>query len=151
MGNATRRFRESTPAASLFGAVFIGIALASAFVTVRTSVENIRSHERAYLGSSAEARQHTVSAALGFPSADWDFVAKHVGRGDRFLLVVPTSLRGTPTAHDMATYAGYRLLPAIAVTEAARASVVVYLGGSAKSTASCFDRRRTACVLRRHA
>ncbi len=127
----------------------VTVAVASVVLTLGTTLRGIRADAHAYLGSTAAERDHTLTDALGFSSEGWDFIHDHVKRGDRYVLIVLRDLRGTPGAHDMSSYAGYRLMPAIAAREPAKANVGVYVGAPAPPAARCVDRTMTACVLRR--
>jgi hypothetical protein len=124
------------------------LALLSVGLSVGRFVRTATGYHTDYAGLSATERESSVVAAAGLPVPTWEFIRRHVRSTDRYVVRTPDRL-GTGFHRYMQTFAGYWLLPAVAVTSSDEADVVVYLRIRAPGGAVCRETPELACVRRR--
>jgi hypothetical protein len=130
---------------------FAALAVASGAIGAPRLARYLRDVHRTWAAADATRRARGIEHEQQFASEQWEFLAAHLHKGDRYFLHTPLGpKRGfSRQRYVFQTYADYRLLPAVAVAAAARANVDVYLDERAPAGGACFDAARTACVVPR--
>jgi len=123
------------------------VALVSVAVSASRFLHTAADFHTDYAGLSADQRESSIVAAAGLRIPTWEFVRQNVHATDRYIVRTPARLGGGFRRH-VQTFAGYWLLPAVAVTSPRRAEVVVYLGLRAPNHAVCRESPEIACVQR---
>jgi hypothetical protein len=129
---------------------FAALALGSAAVGAPRIARYLR-HVYATWGAAAgTARTRAIEHEQRFSSAQWEFFARHLHAGDRYVLRTPLGPRRGFSRRRFVfeTYADYRLLPAVAVERSSNANVVLYLDERAPPRARCLTSARDTCVER---
>lgn len=102
------------------------VALVSAWHSGRHMWHRLDHDYQSYKAYTPTERRHAPLAALGLDGNVFDWYATYVGRGDRvYYQVLPSGL-GTMDLPTAVKYAGsFYLLPAVQVTDPAKATVIV--------------------------
>ena len=106
-------------------------ALASSLWTYPASWQFLRREHAQFDGYTAQDRLEAAAYANGIPIDAFNFFRSHLRRGDRYFVSAPASASFTPGVDRSAalqTFGRYYLLPAIAVTTPAQATVVLSVG-----------------------
>jgi hypothetical protein len=127
--------------------VVVGFALLSGVLAL-PRISHIVRGLHMYASMSQHDRERVAGASAGFPPDAWDWVRAQVPSGDRYAIETPVQ-RGAGFGRLIRTYASYWLLPAVAVTDARHADVVVYVGERPVGRAECFRGAYAVCVERR--
>ena len=102
------------------------LALFSAWHSASPTWHRLNADYRTYSAYSKLQRTHAASEAAGFNGSFFDFLASHLGRGDRIYYQVPRTPYGTLDLHDtVAALGNFYLLPAVQVGDLEDATVVV--------------------------
>jgi hypothetical protein len=116
-------------------------ALASSLKTYPESLRFLNREHAQFSGYSAQDRLEAAAYANGIPIDAFNFFRSHLRRGDRFYVSAPRSASFTPGVDRSAalqTFGRYYLLPAIAVTTPAQATVVLSVGEDPKTLGIAF-------------
>lgn len=119
-------------------------ALAGAVWGASGSLDRMDEARDNYAPLSSEERENEVELALGFGSPLWDKIRSSVRADDRYHVV-----SDAPEQHEVRNYAGYTLLPAIQVTDAEDATVVLYWANEPPAGSPCVELSPNVCVERR--
>lgn len=94
---------------------------------------------------SPSGREDAVPRSLGFDPGVWSRLRREVlAAGDRYAVVASGVDR-----FEVRNYAAYALLPAIQVSDATKASVIVFYGSEPPRGTACTPVGEGACVARR--
>jgi hypothetical protein len=116
-------------------------ALASTLKTYPESWRFLNREHAQFSGYTAQDRLEAAAYANGIPIDAFNFFRSHLRRGDRFYVNAPPSASFTPGVDRSAalqTFGRYYLLPAIAVTTPAQATVVLSVGEDPKTLGIVF-------------
>ncbi|GEM_PF-5618466 len=111
-------------------------ALASTLKTYPESWQFLRREQAQFTGYTAQDRLEAAAYANGIPIDAFNFFRSHLRRNDRYYVNAPASASFTPGVDRSAalqTFGRYYLLPAIAVTTPAQATVVLSVGTDPKT------------------
>ncbi len=111
-------------------------ALASTLKTYPESWRFLHREHAQFAGYTAQDRLEAAAYANGIPIDAFNFFRAHLRRDDNFYVNAPASASFTPGVDRTAalqTFGRYYLLPAIAVTTPAQATVVLSVGQDPKT------------------
>jgi len=111
-------------------------ALASSLKTYPESWRFLSREHAQFAGYTAQDRLEAPAYANGIPIDAFNFFRSHLRRGDRYYVDAPRTASFTPGVDRSAvlqTFGRYYLLPAIAVTTPAQATVVLSVGEDPKT------------------
>ncbi len=118
-------------------------ALASTFWGLKVGLPALNFTRNYWEATPQHIRDDPVAKLYGFGDGRWEQLARSLGEGDRYAVVVQGE-----GEHEIRNYAAYRLLPAIQVRAASEANVVVhYEVGESRS--DCTQIGRDICIVRR--
>ena len=111
-------------------------ALASSLKSYPESWRFLHREHAQFSGYTAQDRLEAAAYANGIPIDAFNFFRAHLRRDDRYFISAPASASFTPGVDRSATlqtFGRYYLLPAIAVTTPAQATVVLSVGTDPKA------------------
>ena len=111
-------------------------ALASTLKSYPESWRFLQREHTQFSGYTAQDRLEAAAYANGIPIDAFNFFRAHLRRSDRYFVSAPASASFTPGVDRSATlqtFGRYYLLPAIAVTTPAQASVVLSVGADPRT------------------
>lgn len=111
-------------------------ALASTLKTYPESWSFLHRERAQFSGYTAQDRLEAAAYANGIPIDAFNFFRAHLRRSDLYFVSTPASASFTPGVNRSATlqtFGRYYLLPAIAVSTPARATVVLSVGEDPKT------------------
>ena len=123
------------------------LALVSAIVSARSFFVAGQDARRVDRHATRAQREHAAVVGAGLHPETWDFVRTHVGQRDRYAIQTPARL-GAGFQRYMRTFAGYWLLPAVAVGRGSARDVVVYFGQHGPQGSVCREKPDLVCVSR---
>jgi hypothetical protein len=119
------------------------IVAVSVAVGLRGVVPLLEAWKDEYGTLSPPARDDVTARAIGLDPRVWRLLRARVRNGDRFAVVASGAER-----FDVRNYAAYQLLPAIQVSDAGRASIVVYYKTKPPPGVRCEPMASHVCVAR---
>lgn len=130
---------------SLIG--LIVLALGSVGLSAHSFFASALRARSAYGSLTESQRAHAAVGAAGLQTATWDFVRAHVTAHDRYLIETPSEL-GPGFHRFMRTFAGYWLLPSVAVSRRSAADLLVYIRQYGPRGSACRTVPELVCVVR---
>jgi len=127
--------------------VLAAVALTSAGVSAGRFLDLVKSMRHDYADMNETQRDHVAVGAAGLQTEAWDFIRSHVRPSDRYAIETPDR-RGEAFHRYMQTFAGYWLLPAVAVAQPDRANALVYIGERGPPGVACLEAPQPVCVRR---
>ena len=127
----------------------VAAAVASAVLSASAFLDGSQRARRDYANATSAQREHAAVDGAGLHDETWDFVRAHVTRHDRYAIETPARL-GVGFQRHMRTFAGYWLLPAVAVGRGSARDVVVYLARRGPLGSVCREKPDLVCVGRVH-
>jgi len=127
--------RLRTARLALAGLVAV-TALASSLKSYPESWQFLRREQAQFRGYTAQDRLEAAAYANGIPIDAFNFFRSQLRRDDRYYISAPAAASFTPGVDRSATlqtFGRYYLLPAIAVTTPAQATVVLSVGTDPKT------------------
>jgi hypothetical protein len=118
-------------------------ALASAFMGAKAGVPRLDDARDYWNAVDSSVRDDPVAHLYGFGEPLWVELQGAVGAGDRYAVIAEGDGQ-----HEIRNYAGYRLLPAIQVSDPIDADVVVFYGVEPPAT-GCVSLGEDVCIVRR--
>jgi hypothetical protein len=139
-----RRLLSAPGSSRALVVVAAAAALVSALWGTRDSLQRMDAARDYYTSLSAAEREDEIELALGFDHALWERIQNAVDDDDRFAVVSEA-----PEQHEVRNYAAYALLPAIQVSDAQDANVVLYYASDPPAGAECDRLAADVCLERR--
>ena len=136
--------KRLTTQSSLLG--FAAVVLVSSAVSANRFFDGFRGARGVYAHATKTQREHVALQGTDLHAETWDFIRAHVTQRDRYVIETPTRL-GAGFHRYMRTFAGYWLLPAVAVSRVPAGDVIVYIGQHGPRGSTCREKPQIVCVL----